>query len=99
MGALKTGLQTALSSGKLANILAGVGDITKEISGKLPQTPLDQGQEKRGEWVSDRERQEREAAALAAAAAAEEAKKKQTTTYIMIGVAAFLLLFGKKLMK
>jgi hypothetical protein len=95
MGAMKLGLQTALSSGKLANILAGAGDIAKELSGKLPQ-----GEEKGTEkgWFNRKE-EEAAAAAAAAEAAAAEAKKKQTTMYIIIGAVAFVLLFGKKLMK
>jgi hypothetical protein len=93
MGAMKLGLQGALSSGKLANILAGAGDIAKELSGKLPQ-----GEEK-GTEKGLFNRREEEAAAAAAEAAAAEAKKKQTTMYIIIGAVAFVLLFGKKLMK
>lgn len=91
MGAMKLGIKTALSSGKLANILAGAGDFAKDLSAKLPQ-----GEEKGTEkGLFNRREEEAQAIALAEA----EAKKKQTTMYIIIGAVAFVLLFGKKLMK
>ena len=86
MGVIKTGLQNALSSGKLSQIFSAVSDITK---------PQDEPQNKALFGKKDEiEALEAEVAAKDAAAA----KQKQTMTMVVIG-AAVLLLFGKKLMK
>jgi len=88
MGVIKTGLQSALSSGKLSQILSAASDITK---------PQDEPKaETKGLFGKNDEIEALEAQVAAKDAAA--AKQKQTIMMVVIG-AAVLLLFGKKLMK
>lgn len=86
MKLIRTGLQNALSSGKLSEILSKASDITK---------PQDEPQQK-GLFGKNDEIEALEAEVAAKDAAA--AKQKQTMMMVVVG-AAVLLLFGKKLMK